>query len=513
MIKTSFCGMLYFCLSLLVPSIVCAYPSVYPTGTTIYKPEKCWNGYTIPSALGKGRAHLIDMNGNVVHEWSNFDMGFPYKVLPGGYIIGMQGNLFPDNKLIQVDWDGKVVWELEKALHAEFAAETMKTIQKMIGVGAGVLADKIWTSTQHHDYQREGSPVGYYAPSLEPKLKGKTLVDGYKPVKDPRVTIAETMVAWIYEADWDGKITWEWNVMDHLNELNITPEAWDHIVRSPAFNKLYLNSLSYLGPNKWYDAGDERFHPDNVIAEFHRLNILVIISKKTGKIVWQVGPDYNSTPEFRKLGWIMGPHHIHMIPKGLPGEGNILIYDNGGPSGFGPATPDSRSGQFNAERSYSRALEFNPKTFDIVWEYSGKTAGLILRHYFKIASPYLSSVQRLPNGNTMICEGETGRIIEVTREHEIVWEYINPFEGGQESADELPSNRLYRAYRIPYEWIPQLQKPLEKAVQPLPNAQLKINPDTGTIIPTKAEVPKKNIDKGRGQRDGEATHGMDPHEY
>ena len=39
-------------------------PSIYPTGTTIYDPEKCWNGYTIYSARETGAA-LIDMNGNV----------------------------------------------------------------------------------------------------------------------------------------------------------------------------------------------------------------------------------------------------------------------------------------------------------------------------------------------------------------------------------------------------------------------------------------------------------------
>ena len=41
------------------------YPSVYPTGTTVYKPEKCWNGYTLFQAAETG-ALLVDMNGNGV---------------------------------------------------------------------------------------------------------------------------------------------------------------------------------------------------------------------------------------------------------------------------------------------------------------------------------------------------------------------------------------------------------------------------------------------------------------
>ena len=40
---------------------------------------------------------------------------------------------------------------------------------------------------------------------------------------------------------------------------------------------------------------------------------------------------------------------------------------------------------------------------------------------------HISSAERQPNGNTLICEGAPGRIFEVTPSHEIVWEYINPF--------------------------------------------------------------------------------------
>ena len=59
-----------------------AIPSIFPTGTTIYKPEKCWNGYSLFQVNGKG-ATLIDMNGNVVRTWKDF-LGFPNKMLPGG---------------------------------------------------------------------------------------------------------------------------------------------------------------------------------------------------------------------------------------------------------------------------------------------------------------------------------------------------------------------------------------------------------------------------------------------
>ena len=201
-----------------------------------------------------------------------------------------------------------------------------------------------------------------------------------------------------------------------------------------------------------YDSGDERFHPDNIIVSGRQTNITAIIDKKTGNIVWQIGPDYNTSPDLKKMGWIIGQHHAHMIPRGLPGEGNILVFDNGGWAGYGPPNPGSRTGNQNALRDYSRVLEIDPTTLEIVWQYGPKEAGLVHpvdsnRFY----SPFISSAQRLPNGNTLICEGSGGRLIEVTSDHEIVWEYINPY-----ISKELPFNMVYRAYRIPYEWVPQL---------------------------------------------------------
>ena len=62
--------------------------TVFPTGTTIYKPEKCFNGYTLYPSMKHGvGAQLIDMNGNVVRSWPEFD-GFMINLLPEGRILG-----------------------------------------------------------------------------------------------------------------------------------------------------------------------------------------------------------------------------------------------------------------------------------------------------------------------------------------------------------------------------------------------------------------------------------------
>lgn len=109
-----------------------------------------------------------------------------------------------------------------------------------------------------------------------------------------------------------------------------------------------------------------------------------------------------------------------------------------------------------AQRDYSRILEFDPVTLKIVWQYTPHEAGfLVPLDASRFYSPFISSAQRLPNGNTLITEGSDGRIFEVTADHEIVWEYICPYKG----TVGMPMNWVYRAYRVPYEWVPQVNHP------------------------------------------------------
>ena len=223
---------------------------------------------------------------------------------------------------------------------------------------------------------------------------------------------------------------------------------------------MHVNSMSALGPNKWFDAGDARFRPENIIWSSRETNIVAITDKKSGKIVWKIGPDYNTSPALRRLGWMIGNHHAHLIPRGLPGEGNLLIFDNGGWAGYGAPNPGAPTGIKNALRDYSRVLEMDPLTLKIVWQYTPAEAGYRMpldanRFY----SPFISSAQRLPNGNTMVTEGNDGRIFEITPEGETVWEYLSPYPAGRRHF-----NLVYRAYRVPYEWVPQVPKPAEVAV-------------------------------------------------
>ena len=435
-----------------------AIPSIFPTGTTIYKPEKCWNGYTLFHEFDNG-ATLIDMNGNVVRHWKDFQ-GFPNKMLPGGYIMGSLGvrkaeyGYQDQSDLTQIDWDGNIVWSFNKKEYIEDSEN-----------------EKYWLARQHHDYQREGNPVGYYVPDMECKVDGgNTLILCHEDVYNKRISDKKLLDDCIVEVDWEGNIVWKWNVSDHFRELDFDEFQKSALFRNPNYHPIgkegqsdwmHINSMSVLGPNKWYDQGDERFHPDNIIWDAREANIMAIISKKTGKIVWQIGPDFTKTKELRRIGQIIGQHHCHMIPKGLPGEGNILIFDNGGWAGYGAPCRMSKDGTKVDIRDHSRILEIDPITLRVVWEFKGKdmdTAlpmGLLSDTIFY--SQLTSSAQRLPNGNTMICEGCGMRFLEVTADKEVVWEYISPFGKGIDFT--------YRAYRYPYSYVPQVEAPVEVPVE------------------------------------------------
>ena len=180
-----------------------------------------------------------------------------------------------------------------------------------------------------------------------------------------------------------------------------------------------------------------------------------------------MGPDYREFAPIRALGQIIGQHHPHIIPEGLPGAGNLLVFDNGGQAGYGAPNASAPTGTNSVRRISSRVLELNPVTFEVVWEYSIPGQEQIM--FF---SQYVSSAQRLPNGNTLITEGADGRIFELALNEDIVWEYVSPFFGTVNTR----TNRIFRAHRVPYDWVPQLERPTEQAVVPPDIREFRVAP-------------------------------------
>ena len=166
------------------------YPTVYPTGVTVYLPERCWGGYTIFQAKELG-ALLIDMNGREVRLWKGLH-GFPNKLLPGGYVLGHTGERNTNfgmqdyRDLLQVDWEGRIVWKFNEYEYIEDPGEEPQ-----------------WMARLHHDYQREGNPVGCFVPEMEPMVdNGNTLLLGHKNLICKNISDKLLLDDTIYEVTW-----------------------------------------------------------------------------------------------------------------------------------------------------------------------------------------------------------------------------------------------------------------------------------------------------------------------
>jgi outer membrane protein assembly factor BamB len=174
-----------------------------------------------------------------------------------------------------------------------------------------------------------------------------------------------------------GQTVWEWRSWEHLD-----PVA-DGIAEVQALRTLWAMGNSVLElPN-----GD-------ILVSYRPISTVIRIDRRTGKIVWKLGPPT-----------LAGQH----APTRLE-NGNILIFDNG-------------VHRVDDPLPFSRVIEINPETNEIGWTYQDKPVS----NFF---SPRMGNAQRLPNGNTLINEASFGRFFEVTRDGEIVWEYVNPFFGG-----------------------------------------------------------------------------------
>ena len=367
--------------------------TVYPLGTTIYIPEKCFNGYTVFSyEVGVPAARIIDMNGNVVNEISPVRAARA-KLLKNGNILTVSGMAWSswrkEGDVREYSWDGELVWRYKPPGLAHHDVERLEN-------GNTLLV-----------YQEE-VPREYLEKVKDPKRRTKILSDV------------------VLEVTPEKEIVWEWHGYRHLDLNWYNPLC--------GVDWMHTNTVRALPENRHYDAGDKRFKPGNIIISPRSLDTILIIDRETKEVVWKYKGNYK--------GGLQGQHDAHMIDRGLPGAGNILVFDNGS------STVPLRSLKHPGE---TYVLEIDPSTEKIVWKYENGE---------KFFSKFRGSVQRLPNGNTLICEADGRRIFEVTMEGEIVWEYTIPYH-----------HRIGRAQRVPYDYCPQteaLGEPKEKPVPPPP---------------------------------------------
>ena len=359
------------------------------SGVVRYDSLKTAGGYTLICrrlALG---AYLMDMKGDTVHAWT-YPEDRPKFWMRAELLAN--GDIIVIHKLrsiMRLDWNSNLVWHLRIPAHHDF-----------------VLAPD--------------SSIYLYAFGGRPHRGLPTLFES------------------IVHLTPEGKEIDRWSTYDHLDYLKNTLDTrsfLDTALDSMEAAGIPLDSIeTYLdgrGVRKslkktlvmdYFHANtltliqdtplgrkDERFKAGNLLVCFRNINQLAIMDPATMEIVWSWGE-----------GILERPHDPTMLDNG-----HILVFDNG------------------ALREYTLVLEIDPLTEDIAWQYGSAP-------HERFYSPTRGSAQRLPNGNTLICDADNGRGIEVTPKGEIVWEWLNPdIRDGHRA-------QVYRLKRYPAEMVDRL---------------------------------------------------------
>ncbi len=241
----------------------------------------------------------------------------------------------------------------------------------------------------HHDFQRLGNGNTLYIGWERMPAAAMERVKGAEPGSED-----EEGSIWgdfLKEVTPDGDVVWEWHAHSDL--------ALEDFPLHPMSTR-----LEFAHCNACFELPD-----GNIMLSFRRISTILIVDKRTKAVDWFMRDD----------GW--GQQHDCTMLE----NGNILLFANG----------------IHVPRGvfHSAVVEIDPRTRQEVWRYEDTPR-------WNFFSPNISGAQRLWSGNTLICEGLTGRLFEVTPEGEIVWEYINPYFGPLGSGQ---ANRVFRAYRYP----------------------------------------------------------------
>jgi Arylsulfotransferase (ASST) len=142
----------------------------------------------------------------------------------------------------------------------------------------------------------------------------------------------------------------------------------------------------------------------DVVFSCREVSRVGLIDGLSGKLLW-------------KLTTTSHQHHPTVLENG-----NIQLFDNG---------------HHMPGISRSRVIEVNPRDSSIVWEFVASPPP-------QFYSSHISGAQRLPGENVLICEGISGRVFEITRKGEIVWEWQSPFTVSRRG---VPMSQIFRAHR------------------------------------------------------------------
>ncbi len=344
------------------------------SGVTVNEPG-AFQGYTFVTTMFSDGFYpaLLDMQGNIVHRWK---IGYT-EVFPDPPHIEFSvddldtvvhgAELFPDGSVL-LNWSGYGLAKLDRCAKVEWAIPRIT----------------------HHAVET--------LPNGEILTLSRTFA-GEKEFR-PGMTMPDRGYIWrdeIMRISADGKILEELPVWDlfydngreaQLTRIMTQSTLWQNVVDPLHTNDIEVLKEEMAPAFPMFTAGD-------VILSFRGLNMVMVIDSTLRKVKWvQHGP-------------FIRQHDPDFMPNG-----HILIFDN-------------RDGGLGRVWGYSRILELDPATGQVVWQYQGTDEAP-----FYTRSRGRSAL--LPNGNVLVSEFNRGRVFEVARtdNNKIVWDWVNTPEPG-----------------------------------------------------------------------------------
>jgi hypothetical protein len=485
-------------------------------------------GYTLLSPMNNKNVYLLDNDGRVVHEWKlQTNSHHCCYLLPDGHLLrpadlggrekSFGGGPAPLGRIQEVTWDGELVWDYT------------------------FYNDK---QLPHHDVCK--MPNGNVLMIVwEKKSVDECIAAGRKKELVSKYVLPDAIIEVKPTGKDSGEVVWEWHLWDHLiQDHDSTKANYGVVADHPELVDVNYVAEPPTPPGVPKDvakkggAGDPKAKAK---ADADQLKGIGYVGSAAAR-AQRVNPDwthvnavdYNaeldqillSTPEFSEI-WIIdhgttkaeaaghqggkrgkggdllyrwgnpavsragGPekktlffqHNAHWIPKGLPGAGHVLVYNNGArrPGGNYSSVDELVLPQGN-DGLYTRdGKSFAPA--ETVWSYSAPKKS-------DFYSSFISGAHRLPNGNTMICSGGNGTLFEVTPDKNIVWKYVNPAKGGIGPGGPPPPNQV-------------LAPPLQDMLNLTPDQRK----DLGALQKEVDETIGKTLDEEQRKRLKERTAG------
>jgi hypothetical protein len=410
-----------------------AMPAQAQTVGLFINEEQASEGITLFGPVNNTAVYLISNDGLQVHAWetSRLPRSMGYLLENGNLLRAADPGTPSIGTFLQTfDWDGTLVWEYS-------------------------LTSSVYRA--HHDI--EPLPNGNV---LVIARETKSTSEAREAGRDPLgITEGEVRTEAILEihplSPSSGEIVWEWHLWDHLiQDFDPTKQHFGVVADHPE-----LVDINY-GPSgaDWLHSNGLDYNPDldQIIISSRNFSEFWVIdhsttsaeaaghsggnSGKGGDILYRWG-----NPATYRRGTItdqqlFSQHDTQWIPSGHPGAGNILIFSNGNDRPGGEhSTIEEITPPVDEFGTYTIAPAAPYGPDDPTWTYSSTPP----TEFFAAS---VSGTQRMPNGNTLVCEGPEGHLFEVTPAGQRVWEYINPVDADGPIAQGDPPTVGLRVFKI-----------------------------------------------------------------